>query len=68
MRFSLSEFLQWGSEAMLEAALAHGKKNAIVGAYDRATHYRERQKLMQWFADELDRAKKGTAAPGVAVA
>lgn len=52
------ESLLW-NEAVLEAALAHGKKNAVVGAYDRAMHYEERKKLMQWYADELDRVKKG---------
>ena len=44
-------------ESVLEAALAHRKKNAAVGAYDRATHYEARKKLMQWYADELDRVK-----------
>ena len=63
-RTHAGESLKW-PEVVLEAALAHGKKNAIVGAYDRATHYAERQKLMQWFADELDRVRKGAAAPGV---
>lgn len=62
-RTHAGESLKW-PEVVLEAALAHGKKNAIVGAYDRATHYGERQKLLQWFADELDRVKKGAAAPG----
>lgn len=55
------ESLKW-PEQVLEAALAHGKRNAVVGAYDRATHYAERRKLMQWYADELDRIKKGAAA------
>ncbi len=57
-RTHAGESLLW-NEAVLEAALAHGKKNAVVGAYDRATHYEERKKLMQWYADELDRFKKG---------
>lgn len=52
------ESLLW-EESVLEAALAHGKRNAVVGAYDRATHYDTRKKLMQWYADELDRVKKG---------
>ncbi len=41
-----------------EAALAHGKRG-IEGVYDRATHYPERTKLMQWWADEIDAAVKG---------
>lgn len=57
-RTHAGESLRW-EESVLEAALAHGKKNAVVGAYDRATHYAERKKLMQWYADELDRTKKG---------
>lgn len=63
-RTHAGESLRW-DEPVLEAALAHGKRNAIVGAYDRATHYEERKKLMQWYADELDRLKKGGAG-GVA--
>ena len=60
-RTHAGESLKW-PETVLEAALAHGKKNAVVGAYDRATHYAERKKLMQWYADELDRAKNGGAS------
>jgi len=63
-RTHAGESLKW-PEPVLEAALAHGKKNAVVGAYDRATHYAERQKLMQWYADELDRVKKGAALKAV---
>lgn len=44
---------KWSFEVM-EAALAHGKKNTVVGSYARATHYDARIKLMQWWADELD--------------
>jgi len=54
------ESLKW-SEGVMEAALAHGKRNSVVGAYDRATHYAERKKLMQWYADELDALKIGDA-------
>jgi len=60
-RTHAGESLKW-PEPVLEAALAHGKKNAVVGAYDRATHYAERKKLMQWYADELDQVKKGGAS------
>lgn len=49
---------RWSFEVM-EAALSHGKKSAVVAAYARATHYPERAKLAQWYADELDRAKRG---------
>lgn len=46
-------------EGVMEAALAHSKKNATLGAYARATHLRTRTNLAQWYADELDRAKVG---------
>lgn len=60
--------LKW-PEPVLEAALAHDKKNAVVGAYDRATRDAERKKLMQRYADELDRVKRNEtklkkASPG----
>ncbi|PKO84918.1 MAG: integrase [Betaproteobacteria bacterium HGW-Betaproteobacteria-11] len=53
----VAESLKW-PDAVKEAALAHGKQG-IEGAYDRATHYAERAKLMQWFADEVDATVKG---------
>jgi len=34
-------------------------KGGVEGKYDRATHYKERVKLMQWYADEIDSAVKG---------
>lgn len=43
------------SDSVKEAALAHGKRG-IEGVYDRATHYAERVKLMQWWADQIDSA------------
>ena len=42
---------------VMEAALAHKKTNAVVGAYARATHLEARIKLAQWYADELDQVK-----------
>lgn len=53
----VSESLKW-PDAVKEAALAHGK-DGVEGRYDRATHYKERVKLMQWYADEIDSAVKG---------
>jgi integrase len=53
----VAESLKW-PDAVKEAALAHGKPG-IEGLYDRATHYAERVKLMQWYADEIDSAVKG---------
>lgn len=51
----------WSFEVM-EAALAHGKQNAVVAAYARATHYPQRAKLAQWYADQLDVVKRGMVA------
>ena len=53
----VAESGKW-SDNVKEAALAHGKRG-IEGVYDRATHYSERTKLMQWWADEIDAAVKG---------
>ena len=41
-----------------DAALAH-MKGGIEGRYDRATHYPERIRLMQWYADQVDATVKG---------
>lgn len=59
-RTHAAETLKWDFD-VLEAALAHGKKNPIVEAYDRATHFATRRLLAQWYADELDRVKKGSS-------
>lgn len=53
----VAESLKW-PDAVKEAALAHSKQG-VEGAYDRATHYAERVKLMQWYANEIDAAVKG---------
>ena len=43
---------------VIEAQLAHQDKNAIRRAYNRATYWPERVKLMQTWADILDEIKK----------
>jgi integrase len=53
----VAESLKW-PDVVKEAALAHGKQG-VEGLYDRATHYAERVKLMQWYADDIDNARKG---------
>lgn len=53
----VSESLEW-DDKVKEAALAHYKGD-VEGRYDRATHYAERAKLMQWWADAIDTAVKG---------
>jgi len=65
----VAESLKW-PDNVKEAALAHGKLG-VEGAYDRATHYAERVKLMQWYADEICAAGKGAdliQMPGAALA
>ena len=47
---------------VIEAALAHQDKNAIRRAYNRATYWPERVKLMQTWADLLDEFRKLTAS------
>ena len=54
----VSESLKW-DDKVKEAALAHRKAGKTEASYDRATHYLERVKLMQWYADEIDSAVKG---------
>lgn len=54
----VSESLKW-DDKVKEAALAHRKASKTEASYDRATHYAERTKLMQWWADEIDAAVKG---------
>ena len=36
---------------VLEAALAHSKKDEIIAAYNRADYLAERVVLMQWWSD-----------------
>jgi integrase len=49
----VAESLTW-PDVVKEACLAHMKKG-VEGLYDRATYYAERAKLMQWYADEINK-------------
>jgi len=53
----VAESLKW-PDVVKEACLAHMKKG-VEGLYDRATYYAERAKLMQWYADEIDKVARG---------
>lgn len=44
---------------VIEAALAHKDSNAIRATYNRATYIKERQKLAQWWGDELEAMRDG---------
>jgi integrase len=50
----------WNSDA-IERQLAHGERNKVRGAYNYAEHLPERRKMMQWWANYLDRAAKKSA-------
>jgi len=41
--------------AIIELQLAHGDKNTVRASYNHAKHLPARAKLMQWWADYLDK-------------
>ena len=43
----------------IERQLAHGEKDSVRAAYHRAQYLPERVKMMQWWADYLDRLREG---------
>ncbi|HCR9738399.1 integrase domain-containing protein [Citrobacter sp. FR21RM1OL9030] len=47
---------------VLEAALAHSKKDEIIAAYNRAEYLAERMVLMQWWSDKILSQKYKTVA------
>ena len=55
----LIEQLQGISTDAVEAQLAHKKSGPLGSAYDRAEFLAERKKMMQLWADYLDRLKTG---------
>jgi len=48
----------WNRDAV-ERQLAHAERNAIRAAYNFAEFLPERRKMMQWWADHLDKLKAG---------
>jgi integrase len=50
----------WHSDA-IERQLAHAERNAVRGAYNYAEHLPERRKMMQAWANYLDKLKNGAA-------
>ena len=44
---------------VIEAQLAHGKSGVLGAAYDRTEYMEQRRKLMQLWADYLDRLREG---------
>ena len=49
---------KWSVDA-IEAALAHIEPNAVRRAYARSDYWKERVKLMAWWADYLDTLRQG---------
>ncbi len=44
---------------VIEKALAHEERNRVRAAYHRSEYIEQRRKLMQWWADLLDKMEKG---------
>lgn len=44
---------------VIEAALAHGDKNQIRAAYNRATYLEQRRVMMQWWSEHIEQAAIG---------
>jgi len=57
----LNESKLWHADA-IERQLAHIETNKVRAAYDHATHWDERVRMMQWWADYLDELKKPVRA------
>ncbi len=43
----------------IERQLAHGERNEVRGAYNRAEYLPERKRIMAWWSDHLEAAEKG---------
>jgi hypothetical protein len=50
-------------DEVVRRQLAKGDKNKIRGIYNRAAYWSERVRLMQHWANRLDRLRKGFAVP-----
>ena len=56
----------WHRDA-IERQLAHAERDSVRAAYNRAEHLPERQKMMQAWADYLDRLRAGTTSDRAAI-
>ena len=50
-------------EDWIERQLAHKERNKVRGAYNRAQYLPERQEMMQWWADHLNKLQGGNTIP-----
>ena len=48
---------------VIERQLAHCERNKVRAAYNHAQYLTERRKMMQWWADYLDKAAQKTTSP-----
>lgn len=62
MASTLLHEMGWTSDA-IERQLAHAERNPIKAAYNRAKHLPERRRMMQAWADYLDKLKTGAKKP-----
>jgi integrase len=56
----LNESGRWSPDA-IERALAHGERDKVRAAYNRAAHMEERRAMAQWWSDFLDTLRDGAA-------
>lgn len=61
----LNECGEWNADA-IERQLAHVESNKVRAAYARGTHWEERVRMMQWWADYCDTLKKPLAVADAA--
>jgi integrase len=54
----LNESGRWSPDA-IERALAHGERDKVRAAYNRAAHMEERRAMAQWWSDYLDTLRDG---------
>jgi integrase len=54
----LNESGRWSPDA-IERALAHGERDKVRAAYNRAAHMEERRAMAQWWSDYLDALRDG---------
>lgn len=57
----LNESGKWNPDA-IERALAHGERDKIRAAYNRAAHWEERVAMAQWWSNYLDTLRNGEKA------
>ena len=57
----LNESERWSPD-VIESALAHQDQNAVRATYNRATYWKTRVEMMQWWSDHLDTLRAAAGA------